>query len=413
MIVDVVLCAPPVLAVTRPSLGLGILKACLTARGIAARVEYANLSFADRFGVWLNEALAESIPTHLLAGDWIFAELLELKPEPDLSLALAARLSAVAGAAVWEAMQAVRRDVGFYIETTASKLVAGQPKVVGFSSTFQQTGAALALAAAVKRQAPATIVCMGGANCHGPMGRVLCDRFEQLDYVFTGEAEESFPELVSQLFAGRSQVTLPGVSQRNRPHPQSAPISDMQSVPMPDHDDYFAQLAQTSFGAAVAPSITFESSRGCWWGQKHHCTFCGLNAAGMRFRMKSSKVVRAEIDELVARYGYRRLMAADNIMAMDHIALFDGLRDDKRNYHFFYEIKANLDELALRRLASGGVTWVQPGIESSRRLRSASHAEGSDGVSKLEDAPELQGAWRRRDMEHTVRLSRGSGAGLR
>ena len=57
---------------------------------------------------------------------------------------------------------------------------------------------------------------------------------------------------------------------------------------IPDFDDYF--------GAAQAPSycdtvvrLSAESSRGCWWGAKSHCTFCGLNGGTMAFRAKSAE----------------------------------------------------------------------------------------------------------------------------
>jgi radical SAM superfamily enzyme YgiQ (UPF0313 family) len=39
-----------------------------------------------------------------------------------------------------------------------------------------------------------------------------------------------------------------------------------------------------------------ETARGCWWGAKHHCTFCGLNQNDMAFRAKSPQCA---MDELV------------------------------------------------------------------------------------------------------------------
>ena len=42
----------------------------------------------------------------------------------------------------------------------------------------------------------------------------------------------------------------------------------------------------------------FETSRGCWWGERMHCTFCGLNGATMSYRSKSP---RRAVDELMTR----------------------------------------------------------------------------------------------------------------
>ena len=33
--------------------------------------------------------------------------------------------------------------------------------------------------------------------------------------------------------------------------------------------------------------LFFETSRGCWWGQIHHCLFCGLNGDTIAYRSKS------------------------------------------------------------------------------------------------------------------------------
>jgi magnesium-protoporphyrin IX monomethyl ester (oxidative) cyclase len=63
---------------------------------------------------------------------------------------------------------------------------------------------------------------------------------------------------------------------------------DLDGLPYPTFDDYFAQLRTTSFAKRVLPALVMETSRGCWWGAKHHCTFCGLNAEGMAFRSKSA-----------------------------------------------------------------------------------------------------------------------------
>ena len=36
------------------------------------------------------------------------------------------------------------------------------------------------------------------------------------------------------------------------------------------------------------PVDVVETSRGCWWGERSHCTFCGLNGMGMTYRSKNS-----------------------------------------------------------------------------------------------------------------------------
>ena len=64
--------------------------------------------------------------------------------------------------------------------------------------------------------------------------------------------------------------------------------------------------------------LSFESSRGCWWGEKHHCTFCGLNRLEMAFNQKSSPRVVAEVRTLWERF-HLKLFATDTILSRTHL----------------------------------------------------------------------------------------------
>jgi ribosomal peptide maturation radical SAM protein 1 len=142
---------------------------------------------------------------------------------------------------------------------------------------------------------------------------------------------------------------------------------DLEQSPAPDYDDYFRALHDCAslVDDPTAQWLPVEASRGCWWGEKVHCTFCGLNGDTMRFRAKSARRVVEETDELVTRYAVRRLQFADNILDpayIDDLMPVWAARGDATER--FFEIKSNLtrDQLALIRRA--GVTTVQAGIES-------------------------------------------------
>jgi radical SAM superfamily enzyme YgiQ (UPF0313 family) len=66
----------------------------------------------------------------------------------------------------------------------------------------------------------------------------------------------------------------------------------------------------------VEPKLVIESSRGCWWGHKHYCTFCGLNGSLMTFRSKHPDAFFAEITELANRHRILDMIVVDNIMDM-------------------------------------------------------------------------------------------------
>ncbi len=68
--------------------------------------------------------------------------------------------------------------------------------------------------------------------------------------------------------------------------------------------------------------LLFETSRGCWWGAKAHCTFCGLNGATMTFREMGIASARRTIEEIVERYSGRvsRFASVDNIIPESYVS---------------------------------------------------------------------------------------------
>ncbi|MCE0447111.1 hypothetical protein LT493_30015 [Streptomyces tricolor] len=55
-------------------------------------------------------------------------------------------------------------------------------------------------------------------------------------------------------------------------------------------------------------------------GEKHHCTFCGLNGFAMAFRAKPGERLWAEIDRLVRRHRILDVVTVDNIIDMAYSA---------------------------------------------------------------------------------------------
>src|SRR5204863_4392678 len=128
------------------------------------------------------------------------------------------------------------------------------------------------------------------------------------------------------------------------------------------YSEFFSRAAM--LGLRRAERLPFESSRGCWWGHNHHCTFCGLNGLGMPYRMKKPARVIRELDELSRRHNVVAFDATDNIMAPKYVdGLFGALSAEPLDYEFFFEVKADLSREQIRTMRRGGVRRVQPGIE--------------------------------------------------
>jgi magnesium-protoporphyrin IX monomethyl ester (oxidative) cyclase len=370
MTVDVLLCSAPVMSVVRPSAALGLLQAALAQRKIGAASLYLNLLFAETVGIDVNERLAD-LPTGLLIGDWLFADRLGPAPVRDEVMRHRRLVDAALESRNFTQIKNLRGAAAArFVDSAAAMVVERRPRIVGFSTMFQQTAASLTIAAAIKALDPSIVICFGGANCHGPMGPVLLRHYPQIDFVFTGEADLDFPEFAQALLAGNEPLENgAGFVGRSGPAAKPAvPVTDLDQLPIPTYDDYFAQLSWLSEKDRVKSSIPFESSRGCWWGKKHHCTFCGLNAEGMAFRSKTPERVIHELDVLAAAHGVARFAATDNILSVDHIdsvlkplAAKPAAGPTRR---LFYEIKSNMDQDSLETLARAGVVWLQPGIEN-------------------------------------------------
>src|SRR5947209_8942921 len=113
--------------------------------------------------------------------------------------------------------------------------------VIGFTSTFEQNLPSLSLARRIKQRYPNKIIMMGGGNCAGPMGTQLHESFPFLDYVFTGEADISFRQLVQRLYANQPERDdIKGYVRREGSRSidtgQGKLIENLDALPYPNFD---------------------------------------------------------------------------------------------------------------------------------------------------------------------------------
>jgi ribosomal peptide maturation radical SAM protein 1 len=148
-------------------------------------------------------------------------------------------------------------------------------------------------------------------------------------------------------------------------NPEATVVVPPASIPAPDFDAWQAALEASPVREYTEPKLVFEGARGCWWGDKHQCTFCGLNGSFIGFRSKPAEQVFAELAALVARHRILDVVMVDNIIDM---AYFDGLLPKLAgtgwDLRVHYEVKSNLRPEQIDRLAAAGVVHIQPGIES-------------------------------------------------
>lgn len=372
----VLLVSMPVGALERPSLGLSLLKARLAEEGIPCDVRYLTFAFAELIGCDEYRWLCHELPYTAFAGDWCFTTALyEPRPEQDREYVERVLRDTwqLSDSAIRRLLR-IRSMVPLHIRHCLECVSWHDYALVGFTSTFEQNLASLALAKRLKAGNPRLLTVFGGANWEGAMGLELHRRFAFVDYVCSGEAEQSFPELVRRVLAeggGRhAQLSVPGVVYRGadgRSVFTGPPvmIRELDRLPYPDYADYFRDLEQSTVSASVMPTLLLETSRGCWWGAKSHCTFCGLNGGTMAFRSKSPRRALDELEHLADRWQADMVEVVDNILDMKYFNdMIPALARAGRSTQLFYEVKANLTRAQVRLLREAGVSRIQPGIES-------------------------------------------------
>ncbi|NDD30827.1 MAG: RiPP maturation radical SAM protein 1, partial [Proteobacteria bacterium] len=366
---DIVFVSMPVIDLQRPNLGLSLLKAILTRAGHSVCVRYPVFSFAERVG--LRRYLALSSGTRawrtLLVGDLVFASTAFPDAPCRIREAAAWMLEGCAEAAAAQERQLrdLARHARELVFDTAAEIVAMRPRIVGCSSTFQQHVASLALLRRIRELDPTIVTMMGGANCETEMGEATHRLFPWVDHVFSGEADAVIEPLCSAIMRGetfthsaiRSPLDRQGLVDRADEQPLGrSTVARLDTLPPPDFDDYFDALHASCLGRAIDVGLPVETSRGCWWGAKHHCTFCGLNGGGMAFRSKSPEKAIGEMLDLSKRYGVTNLEVVDNILDMRYIGpVTDALSAAAPPLNIFYEVKSNLTPAQVAACARAGV----------------------------------------------------------
>jgi len=384
--IDVLLVSMPFGPLFSPSLGLSLLQPQVLARGLTCRCEYFTLAFGERIGEALYSKITSQNRTMARAfvGEWIFSHALfdwdavhDERYVNDVLLKppvwLGRNPTRLPSRGDLRAILKARDEAAAFIDWCADRLVQAQPKIVGFTTVFQQHLASLALAKRVKERLPGTFIVMGGANCEATMGVETVRQFSYVDAVVSGEADQVFAELATRVVRRQPIAGIPGVITLESvagpigsgPAPTAPAVTDLDALPYPEFADFFGQFERSRFSKDWQPSVFVETSRGCWWGERMHCTFCGLNGATMAYRSKSAPRALAELTHLATSHPGCDIQVVDNILDLKYFkTLLPELAERKLNVSLFYETKSNLKKEQVRLLRDAGVLTIQPGIES-------------------------------------------------
>jgi ribosomal peptide maturation radical SAM protein 1 len=386
----VTLINPPFANVRLPSIALTQLKSAVEQRfGNDVSVRIINLN--HDFALYLGEDIYDEIALHGAhhntgLGDWLFREV-AFPDVPDNADDYLARYYPQRDAKTKEFRRIIlekRRGIRVVFTAAIDRYGVSDANIVGLTSMFSQNTASFALANIIKSANPQVIIVMGGANCEYPMGREIIQNARMIDYVFSGPALLSFPDFVGYnlgVAAPDNYHSIDGLfSRMNTTVVNSgetgtlgesgliavAPNGREQDINVTVALDYteFLESFERKFPNATS-MLSFETSRGCWWGEKSHCTFCGLNGSSMIYRSMKPELALAQFRSLF-QYSDRcsHLQCVDNILPRSYLSDVLPYVNTPQNMSLFYEVKADLSEKDVRTLADARVTSIQPGIEA-------------------------------------------------
>jgi len=379
-----------------PSIGTSLLKSTLKAHGHEAWVLYLNIEFLRRLGppsldtVKTYHDISDAFGVHL--GEWIFGPAaFPNAPWEQLDSAFAKQLIGNSEHNLLQAALKLRVSVHGYIEDMAARFNNADFDVIGFANSYSQLNASIALARAIRKHRPDISMIMGGCSCAGERGRAIMDILPDIDAVVTSEADEVIVRLCEILVRKEpldELGKLPGVLYRigsTCTETARAPqrLTDLSNLSIPDYTDYY-EFLPVELHDLLPHYIPIEASRGCWWGAKHHCTFCGLSSARMPYFYKSSQRFLFELQELTHRHRPVRFMVVDNIMPHKyHRSVVPYLSEVVGEAEVFLEVKANLNKNQIKLLAANRVKQLQPGIESLSTKVLKLMRKGTTGVANI------------------------------
>lgn len=365
----------PTLSARFPSFQLALLKPTLERAGIPVQ-NFSLFMYFGTFAGWrINETLSDVYPS--MSGEWLWTKAAfgDFARDEDYLELYRDNLEGICSKAQCSIadLQHIRKEVApAFIDFCVDRIDWSRFGLIGFSVVFQQLLASIAMAKALKRRYPSTPIIMGGAGFEDDIAEEILKGCPQVDYIHCGDADETLPQLVQRIYRNESMKGMPGVMWRDNGElvfaGRAPNLSDMNKTPVPDFDEYFYARKESGYEqyeGSQEVMLPIETARGCWWGVKNHCTFCGLNRAGMEFRAKRVEDVIAQLDALSRRYGVLHFNAIDNIIAPEYVeALFGRLADANTDIRIHYEVRPSLTRAQLRKMRMGGLFSIQPGVES-------------------------------------------------
>ncbi len=367
---SVLLVSMPFASITIPSIQLPILAEYLRERNITVKTKHLYLKAAEFYGLrnydFLSNTSGISYAAQMVFSKYVFPEHWTFKFEKFKDYF----------------NHIVLKDKGLQKNFSFSNYVEQSNKffnwiigniewkdydLIGFTLNYGQFLPSLAVANKIKETYPDKKIIFGGGRTVGKLGVKVLEAFDFVDFIVSGDGEESLYLLASDY---KNYECIPNLIYRVGDKVvwnQSDFQVDFNNIPIPNFDSFYQELSTSSNDVQkyfhLHGRLPVEISRGCWWNK---CTFCNLNLQHNCYREKSVDKIIEEIKFLSDRYKILNFHIIGNTLPKSNYRnLLEEIKKIGKDFSFFVEARAGgLNNSDYTLLREAGFIAMQTGIEA-------------------------------------------------
>lgn len=243
-------------------------------------------------------------------------------------------------------LAAIFRKLGHRVEYSEDRVPAGADLYV-FHPALITLSLERAAIERVVRETPQAKILVTGILAH-----TLPDAFADLPVTLVrGEVEQLFWKLDDVLSAGAATVNV-------------GSVRDLDALPLPDWSPFQPRRFRVAYDFWKFPTAYVQQSRGCTFT----CNYCPYIVIENKTRFRSPEAVMEEIQQGIARHGFRSFKFRDPLFGLDRKRVFrlaELLGKLPRPIQF--SIEGRIDLLkpdVVRELKRVGLTSITVGIET-------------------------------------------------
>ena len=368
---SVLLISMPFAGVEIPSIQLGALESCLTEREINIQTRHLYLRAAEIYGIknynFLIYPPNDSYLAQIAFSKYVFPNHWEenkdrikdyynthiLKQNTDVF-----------------SFDEYLQKTDFFYNWFFQNVNWQEFDIIGFSLNYGQFLPSISISKKIKKIDSNKKIVLGGSRTTGFLGKRILESFEYIDFIVSGEGEESLYQLA---FDSGNYESIPNLIYKKENtvfFNENKNYLDMNFLPTPCYDSFYNELAACSSEIQQVYNynarLPVEISRGCWWNK---CTFCNLNIQHKKYREKKAEKIIDEINFLSDKYKILSFQIIGNILPLKDLGvLCEKLKQTGKDYNFFAEARAdNLKSKDYKLLKEAGFRTIQTGIESFSR----------------------------------------------